>query len=172
MDCLKGYIGISSKVSNTAESGLYVDALPDISLQLSEATSEDGNERVQEMWQEVEDRGIRKFRTLVMSEFNRCHKITNREVVEYLIAENKTVFAEALWYLLGAELLLENKGSSRINRFTTIDRGKNKELRAELMDVFLKELQVAVSGIDIHQSACTDGIACKNNLVTYHKTII
>lgn len=152
LDELKGYIGLLSGGSQEAESGLYVDALPDISLQLLEDITtheEDGCET----WSRIEDRGILKFRTLFIAEVNKCHKVTDIKVCECLILSNKEVLATALWYLLGAEVMLTRRASSRINA-ATIDRNKPKELRAYFEDQFQKELSTAVASIDIHSSEC------------------
>lgn len=171
MDCLKDYIGLSSRVDATAESGLYVDALPDISLILTDKTTEKG-ETVEELWGQVEKRGILKFRTLFINELNRCHRIADVKVAECLICKNKELLATSLWYLLGAELLTENLGSPRINRHTTIDRDRNRDFRSELMSTFYHELAVAVEGIDIHSSSCIESEIAENNLITTQIPVI
>lgn len=135
-----------------APSGLYIDALPDISLQLLEdITTNEGNSG--ETWSRIEDRGILKFRTLFIAEVNKCHKITDIGISECLIKSNKEVLATALWYLLGAEVMLTRRASSRIN-MATIDRNKPKELREYFESQFQKELSTAVASIDIHSSEC------------------
>ncbi len=152
LDELKGYIGLLSGGSVEAESGLYIDALPDISLQVLEditTNEQDGCET----WSRIEDRGILKFRTLFIAEVNKCHKVHDIEVCECLIQSNKEILATALWYLLGAEVMLTRRASARIN-MATIDRNKPKELRAYFEDQFQKELTIAVNGIDIHASEC------------------
>lgn len=152
LDELKGYIGLVSNASQEAESGLYVDALPDISLQLLEdiTTNEEG---ACEEWKRIEERAILKFRTLFIAEVNKCHKITDIKVCECLIKSNKEVLATALWYILGAEVMLTRRASSRIN-MATINRDKPKELRAYFEDQFQRELSTAVASIDIHASEC------------------
>lgn len=149
---LKGYIGLFSNAPRPAESGLYVDALPDISLQLLEDITTD-EENGCETWSRIEDRGILKFRTLFIAEVNKCHKVSDIKICECLILSNKEILATALWYLLGAEIMLERRASSRIN-VATIDRNKPKELRAYFEDQFAKELSTAVASIDIHGSEC------------------
>lgn len=152
LDELKGYIGFLSNAPVEAESGLYVDALPDISLQQLEDITTDEKDGC-ETWSRIEDRGILKFRTLFIAEVNKCHKITDIKTCECLILSNKEILATALWYLLGAEVMLSRRASSRIN-VTTIDRNKPKELRAYFEDQFQKELSTAVASIDIHASEC------------------
>lgn len=152
IDELKGYIGLFSGDTPPAESGLYIDALPDIFTQILEDIAR-GDEKTTDTWERIEERGILKFRTLFIAEVNKCHKISDISKCECLIISNKEVLATALWYLLGAEVMLTRRASSRINA-ATIDRGKSKELRSYFEDQFAKELSTAVASIDIHSSEC------------------
>ena len=164
---LKGYIGLSSEESK-AESGLYVDALPDISLQVLENIA---NEDSEVTWSQIEDRAILKLRTLFIKEVNKCHKIAKIDVCECLITSNKEILATALWYLLGAEVMLTRGASSRIN-MATIDRNKPKELRAYFEDQFKQELATAVAGIDIHASDCIDEDVPANDVITFQTPVL
>lgn len=171
LDELKGYIGLLSGGA-IADSGLYIDALPDISLQIIEDIAR-ANEDSNETWSRIEDRGILKFRTLFIAEINKCHKVTNIKICECLIQSNKEILATALWYLLGAEVMLTRRASSRIN-MATIDRNKPKELRAYFEDQFQKELSTAVASIDIHQSECfpEDVHPEPNQLITFATPVL
>ena len=81
-----------------------------------------------------------------------------------LICNNKNFFSSAWCYLLGAELMRERIYSSRINRWTTVDQSRAKDLRkefevmykgGELDDVkYTGELNSAVYGIDLDQRDC------------------
>lgn len=167
---LKGYIGLISGGDNTAQSGLYVDALPDISLQVLEDITHDAGF---EAWDKIEDRAILKLRTLFIAEINKCHKITDIDICECLIKSNKELLATALWYLLGAEVMLTRQTSSRIN-MATIDRNKPKEMRAYFEDQFKQELATAVASINIHASECIPDEECvqANDVVTFQIPII
>ena len=164
---LKGYIGLSSEESK-AESGLYVDALPDISLQVLENIA---NEDSEVTWSQIEDRAILKLRTLFIKEVNKCHKIAKIDVCECLITSNKEILATALWYLLGAEVMLTRGASSRIN-MATIDRNKPKELRAYFEEQFKQELATAVAGIDIHASDCIHEDVPANDVITFQTPVL
>lgn len=153
MDCLKGIIGINSNVG-TATSGLYITDLPDISLaKLSRLTDEDSDD-ITLLFEEIEKRSVLKFVTLFTIEINRCWKISNREKIQCLICENVTLLSVALWYLMGSEVINEQINSPRLNKYTTVDKGKAKELYAQFYEDFISELHIAVSGIDISASAC------------------
>ncbi len=172
MNCLKGVIGLSVGVGVEASSGLYVDALPDISLPFGRNITDKGNDEVLKMWEDVENRALKKFRTLFIRQLNHCFKISDIAVSECLICNNKEILSTALWYFMGAELLTESLGSHRINRHTTIDRSRNKEMREELESVFMRELEVAVAGIDVAHSDCIEGKAEQRDLIEFHTPII
>lgn len=153
---LKGYIGLSSKIA-IADSGLYVDALPDISVSfLEKLVNDEGS--VTDLWAEIENRALVKFRTLFIRELNVCHRISNVKVCECIARESKELLATSLWYLLAAEVSYERATSSRMNTYTTIDRQKAKEMREHFLAEFENELKIAVNGIDIHSSACIEAV--------------
>jgi len=175
MDCLIGYIGLSGSFG-IADSGLYVDGLPDISVTIAGKLTEkkeSKDEDIVELWVEIEKRAILKFRTLFISEINRCFKLSNIDICECIICENRALLATSLWYLLGAEFMHERASSSRLNRFTTIEKSKAKELRTELMELFHSELAVSVAGINIHSSDCIEGnnVEC-NRVISTHTPIM
>lgn len=157
-DCLVGFIGLSSNVSGEVPSGLYADALPDIS-EASVAKLIDGEKELSALWGEIEKRVILKFRTLFIRQVNESHKISDRDKCECLICEHKDLLATALWYLFGEEIMNARATSSRMNTYTTIDRSKAKEMREQFHGEFERELEIAVNGIDVHASAC---FTCKN----------
>ena len=152
-DCLVGFIGLSSNVSGEVQSGLYADALPDIS-EASVTKLVDGEDTVASLWKEIEKRAILKFRTFFIRAINEAHKISDREKCECLICEHKDLLATALWYLIGEEIMNARATSSRMNTYTTIDHTKAREMRDEFHVQFTRELEVAVHGIDVHASAC------------------
>lgn len=149
---LKDFIGLSARISTSA-SGLYVDALPDISVAGIDRMVE-SEEDVSSLWNEIQLRAITKFRTLFFAEVNRCHRVSNISQIECLIVSNKEILATALWYLMGAEVMYSRGVSSRMNSYTTLDRSKSRDIRADLEAQFEKELHMAVAGIDIHKSEC------------------
>jgi len=81
-----------------------------------------------------------------------------------LVCNNKSNFLSSWAYLLGAELMTERIYSSRINRWTTIDKARATELRKEfearymggvVSEVkFAGELTNAVYGLYLNQNDC------------------
>jgi hypothetical protein len=162
LDCLTGYIGLAGSVG-TAESGLYLDALPGINL-FNVLKIADGSQKNQsneysaeKVFSDVQQRTILKFRTLFIVEFNRCFKLYRRDMADCLICENRELLAVALWYLMGAEMSEECLRSDRINRYTTVDRQKIREQKENLLDAFYTEIASAIAGIDMEGSECFTG---------------
>ncbi|MDR2085754.1 MAG: hypothetical protein LBP72_01110 [Dysgonamonadaceae bacterium] len=159
LDCLTGYIGLASVVG-TAESGLYLDALPGINLfnvlKIADSSQKNpnGEYSVEKVFSDVQQRTILKFRTLFITEFNRCFKFYKRNGIDCLVCENRELLAVALWYLMGAEMSEECLRSDRINRYTTVDRQKIKEQKEGFLDAFYTEISAAIAGIDLEGSEC------------------
>jgi len=92
---------------------------------------------------------------------------------ERLVCSNKDVFATPWWYLLGIETMNEQINSTRLNRYTTIDRKGAIELRRffEIMYTggmidgtpYEGVLTQAVDNIDIDCSDCC--IKCAGELM-------
>jgi hypothetical protein len=86
-----------------------------------------------------------------------------------LLCANRDLFAVALWYYLGAEMMRERMHSSRINKFTTVDRNKAKELKEAFDEVWQMEMEVVVDAIDLNAENCC--IEC-TPLVGYEETLL
>lgn len=86
-----------------------------------------------------------------------------------IVCNNKAVFATALWYMMGAEMLTERIYSDRLNKYTTISRDRAKELRDEFEVIWKNELATALDGIQISSYDCC--IECDAQL-TYAESIM
>ena len=172
-DCLVGFIGLSHNVSGEVPSGLYADTLPDISESHIEKLV-DGEKDVAELWREIERRAILKFRTFFIRAVNESHRISNCDKCECLICEHKDLLATSLWYLLGEEIMTLRSNSSRMNTYTTIDKAKAKDMRADFHDAFMQELETAVHGIDVHSSKCfeCDKQPQNNDVIVFREPVI
>ena len=71
-----------------------------------------------------------------------------------LVCNNKEIFLNSYWYLLGVELMNERIFSPRINKLTTVDANKGRELKEYFEQMFEKEIVNAVSGINIDLCDC------------------
>lgn len=172
MEFLKGFIGLTPLLGTEAPSGLYVDSLPGISAEAINRVRDDGD-CSEKMWGKIEWRSLLKFRTLFTAEVNRTHKVHDQAICECLIENNKLLLATSLWYLMGAEVMVERMTSSRVN-VATINKNTPKEIKEMLEDQFKKELTEAVLNIDIHSSSCFPQEECPEpaGLLTFHTPII
>lgn len=73
-----------------------------------------------------------------------------RCMLEQFVCNNKSAFGTALWYLCGAEVMAERCATDRLNRYTTIDIGKAKELRTEYESKFSHELSSVIEGVNLN----------------------
>lgn len=82
---------------------------------------------------------------------------------EPIVCANKTLFATSLWYLLGREIMQERIYTDRINRYTTIDLNKAKELKQELDQNFTEELSMVLDGFNLPGADCC--LECNSQVV-------
>ena len=172
LDCLKGYIGLSEQVA-TCESGLYVVALPGISLyNIEKIADKTDNADAIVVFQECENRALLTFRNSFIAAMCECWSTSDRDVVDCLLCENKERLASALWWYIGHEILTERIYSDRLNRFTTLDRKKASELREEFWGRAEIEMRNIVRGIDPSKSACLEEPVRCSEFITFVTPII
>lgn len=82
---------------------------------------------------------------------------------EAFVCCHKEIFANALLYLLGSQLLFELQYSPRINFYTTINAQKAKDLRIEFEAIYKDELMQAMNGINLNTSDCC--LECNNQVI-------
>lgn len=87
---------------------------------------------------------------------------------DHFVCANKVLFTTALWYLHGAELMIERQFSGRFNRWTTVDAGKASELEDFFTSEFNKEIDIALDGVKLNVN---DGCVVCNAQVTQEECI-
>jgi hypothetical protein len=135
---------------------LTINQLPGISLGNIEALADDEQETYLGVWADVSLRAMKKFELLVKAQFNRCYRLTDKTVIECIVCENKDLFDVALWYLHGAELMIERTSTDTLSRFTTIDIEKAEALKADFYIEFERSLKDAVESISPSDSDCVE----------------
>lgn len=133
---------------------LFVNDLPGVSLAKVEALTDEEMETYLDVWNTITLRAMKKFEILVKAKLNQCYKLTDKVVVACLVCEKKELFDVALWYLHGAELMIEVTSTDEMNRYTTIDLEKAERLKEEFYSEFLSGLNDAVTGINPEDSDC------------------
>lgn len=79
-----------------------------------------------------------------------------------IVCNTKEVFTNILWYMLGAELMVERIYSDRLNRYTTIDLKRAEMLREEFENRLAHEMEATLDGIEL---TTWDGCIKCNDLV-------
>ena len=75
---------------------------------------------------------------------------------DVLVCNYKQNLAVAWWYLLGSELMKERIYTDRVNRYTTVDLDKARELNARFYADYMNELLTFVDSIDLQRDWCID----------------
>lgn len=155
MDCLTGYIGLKVCGTETSESGLFINSLPGISLESVEKIADSEQVTYAGVWRDVQTEAQARFFVDVVDEIGKCYQITPYCDYENIICSNKQLLANAWRYLLGNQLMLFRLYTSRLNRFTTIDKKDAAELRDFYQVEYERALTQAVKLIDV-SSCCLE----------------
>lgn len=161
MSCLDNYIGLKICGGEISESGLYINSLPGISLEMIDASAESEQITYAGVWRDAQEEAWPQFLIDFMDQTAKCFQLNPYCDYTELICNNKQRLAVAWKYLLGAQLMLFRIYSPRINRFTTIDAEQAKELLGMYQVEYEKSLSQAVKLIDV--SSCTDCMECGGN---------
>jgi hypothetical protein len=73
-----------------------------------------------------------------------------------LVCNYKQNLAVAWWYLLGSELMKERIYTDRVNRYTTVDLSKARELMQSLHADYMNELMTFVDSINLQNDWCVE----------------
>lgn len=164
MDCLKNYIQIKGCAApaygyddntdgdNDAEttppeaSGLFINVDLPLSLEQIDKIADAEQQTFLGVWDEVQNRAIKKFVIRVSAGYKELFGICYLD--DDWFCENRQKLAYALLYFLGMELMTERMFSTRINRYTTIDRNRAAELKSEFDAEFRTQLKDALELIN------------------------
>lgn len=149
MNCLIDYIlldGVASTV--TPNSGLYVNRELTIPLaNINGVINTDPAATLESLWEEIQVKAIRKF--VIRIKLGMQEMYSNCTVVDDVwVCANRELLALPLLYFLGSELMLEVKHTNRINRYTTIDRSRAGDMKAEFDAEFQVQLKAALEMIN------------------------
>jgi uncharacterized protein YlbG (UPF0298 family) len=148
MDCFKDYIGINACGNETSVSGLFINQLPGVTFKMITGIIENDQDTFVKLWKDIQERALRKFGKDYHSKFTKkyvgfCCDSADCDP-EKICCDNIEIFADAWLYCLGVELMIERLYSTRLNRFTTIDKDQASELRDYYMVEYEKNLNYAI----------------------------
>lgn len=163
MDCLKNYIQIEGcsapaykpdpEAEPEAASGLFINKDLPISLEQIDGIADEEQKTFLGVWDEIQNRALKKFPIVVKAGYRELFQVCN--IDEDWFCTNKEALAMPLLYYMGAELMFERAYSSRINRWTTVDKSKAEGLKREFDREFQIQLKAALE--IIHESPCGEG---------------
>ena len=141
LTCLKDYIGLRGVVDSPA-SDMFVDTLPRINAVMVLSAGKAGTTNPAEIYSAVQDRAIitlsKKVISLLREQYVCLPISREQEEADYVqtledhICANPHLVDEALWYLLGAELLTELLNSPKANIYTLTKVAGAEELKDSL----------------------------------------
>lgn len=158
MDCLKNYIQIAGcggaeytyEIDSVLQnpSDLFINDL--VSLRQMDKITDEDKITFLGLWDSVQDKAIRRFVVRVKAGYKELFGVC--ELDDDWFCTNRENLALPLQYFEASELMFERLYTDRINRYTTIDREKAKELRAEFDSSFMTELknslEIINAGVD------------------------
>lgn len=150
------FIGIKvCSTDPTPESGLYINSLPGISLEMMDKSADQEQITYRGVWDDAQVEAGSSFGIDFFNELLKCFAIQPYCDYEALICANKTILAVAWKYLLGAKLMEYRMYTARLNYFTSVSRDEAKELLAHYQVEYETALSKAVKLIDV-SSCCLE----------------
>ena len=151
MDCFIDYIGINACGSTASLSGLYINQLPGVTFKMIDSIVDVEQQTFLGMWKDIQERALRKFSKDYTAKFTKKYVgfCCDSEACDpdKIICDNIKLFEDAWLYCLGTELMIERMYSSRMNRYTTIDKQQAEELKDFFTVEYEKSLNYAIKYI-------------------------
>lgn len=161
MECLIDYIGFLNCAGQPEpDSGLYINTLPGISLEMVDKVANSEQVTYVSVWNDAQAEAAIRFKNDFMRAVNECYTLSKRCDYEDMICDNLEYLASAWRYLLGNQLMLYRIHSTRLNRFTTVDKKQAEELAAYYQVEYDAALKIAMKLVDV--SGCCEQ-ECTNN---------
>lgn len=160
MECLVDYIGLKVCGDEISGSGQFINSLPGISLESVDKIADKEQITYKGVWTDVQTESANRFYTDVVNELSKCYKLQPYCDYENLVCVNKQLLITAWKYLLGNQLMLFRLYTTRLNRFTTIDKKVAEELRDFYQVEYEKALALAAKLMDVSACECMD---CSGN---------
>lgn len=155
MECFTGYIGLRICGTETSESGLFINSLPGISLEMVDKIAESEQVSYAGVWADVQVEAQSRFYVDVIEKITECYQLQPYCDYEEIICENKLILANAWKYLLGNQLMLFRLYTPRLNRFTTVGEKEAAELRDLYQVEYEKSLSQSVKLMNV-SGCCLD----------------
>ncbi|KKN74671.1 hypothetical protein LCGC14_0388730 [marine sediment metagenome] len=77
LNCLKDYIGVQGCTITTPDSGIFINQLPGIELEMIDSLADEQQVDFNGVWDDVQERAVRRLKTDVNAEFKKRHLLKN-----------------------------------------------------------------------------------------------
>ena len=151
MESLIDHIGILN-CNGAIPPGGYINSLPGVSLKSIDSIADEEQVTYLGVWADVQATAATIFYTDFIAELNKCYQLNAYCDYEAIICANVSKITNAWKYLLGAQLMIFTLHTTRINRYTTIDRKSAEELRAYYEVQYEKSIAQSAQIVDV--SSC------------------
>jgi len=150
MECLIDYIGfINCSGSDESPSGMYINTLPGITLESVDKIATNEQVTYLQVWKDAQVEAALRFKNDFIKELNKCYTISRKCDYEDMICDNLEYLTVAWRYLVGNQLMVYRMNSSRLNRFTTIDKKQAEELAAYYQVQYQEAIEIAMKIVDV-----------------------
>lgn len=161
MECLIDYIGFQACANNEQPpSGMYINTLPGISLESIDKIADSEQLTYIGVWNDAQKQAAIRFKRDFINALNKCYTINKHCDYDEMICDNVDHLITAWQYLLGNQLMIFRIYSSRLNRYTTVDKKDAEELKDFYQVEYEAALEMAIKFVDVSGCCNTD---CSNN---------
>lgn len=164
--CLIDYIGLRVCGNESPESGVFINTLPGVSIEIMDKIAEQEQITFKGVWADVQAEAWVRFKIDFIAEVSKCYKLNPYCDYEELLCNNNEKLINAWRYLLGNQIMIFRIYSPRINQFTTVDLDQAKELKDYYQVEYEAALKQAVQFIDV--SVCDECMECGGNPETVY----
>lgn len=157
LTCFLDFVGLQNcgGVYEESESGLYINSLPGISLESIDKIADAEQVTYKGVWADIQTEAMVRLKIDFITELTKCYKISKDCDYEAMACENKEILVNAWRYLLGNQAMIFRLHTTRLNRFTTIDKDSAEELKNHYQVEYENALTQAVKLIDV-SSCCME----------------
>jgi hypothetical protein len=155
MECLIDYIGFFNCANQQEpDSGMYISTLPGITLESVDKVATSEQVTYLQVWEDAQKEAAIRFLNDFKSELNKCYTLNRKCDYADIICDNIDHLVVAWRYLLGNQLMLYRVNSTRLNRFTTVDKKQAEELVAYYQSEYKSALEISMKLVDV--SGCCE----------------
>ncbi len=77
LNCLKDWIGVQGCTTTTPDSGIFINQLPGIELEMIDSLADEQQVDFNGVWDDVQERAVRRFKTDINAEFKKRYLLKN-----------------------------------------------------------------------------------------------